>query len=373
MTRGDGRPQIGDAEFHARARLMRTQQYRAARCRVADRIRQQIAQRAAQQLRLGRHIPAAVASQRQPPLFGQAFKEIGQAQKLVLHGQGLLDEHHFILLRARQKQHAVDHARQPFQLFHIRRHQLFIFVRTAGAGQHDLALPQQIGDGRAKLMREVGGKLRQPRIAFLQPRQHGVQGPDQGQQFRRGIARLQLLLQLAGPHQGRMRGNIAQRPQSPQQHHAGQQGRHQRADGNRHDDLPAVGGKHGRAVAVDAGHGNVGHLRRVADAGAGRHDPGRIAVAAGPADDGAVRDGRIDGHGNSMRHRLAMRIDIDQTRAIGAHDAHQRVFLPAHGVAEILGPLADDVEGARIAQQLLDLPQFSQQQNVVAALDFRDE
>ena len=223
-------------------------------------------------------------------------------------------------------------------------------MRTTGAGQHDLALPQQIGDGRAKFMRQVGGKLRQPRIAFLQPRQHGVQGLDQGQQFRGRIARLQLLAQLAGPHQGRMRGNIAQRTQSPQQHHAGQQGRHQRADGNRHDDLPAVGGKHGRAVAVDAGHGNVGHLRRVANARAGRHDPGRIAVAAGPADDGAVGHGCIDGHGNSMRHRLAMRIDIDQTRAIGAHDAHQGILLPAHGVAEILGPLADDVEGARIAE-----------------------
>ena len=56
-----------------------------------------------------------------------------------------------------------------------------------------------------------------------------------------------------------------------------------------------------------------------------------------------------------------MRIDVDQPRAVVAHDAHQGIFLAAHGVAEILRPLADNVQRARIAQQLLDLPHFAQQ------------
>ena len=123
---------------------------------------------------------AAVAGQRQLALFGQAFEKIGQAQELVLHRQGLLDQHHFFLLGARQEQHAVDHARQPFQLFHVGRHQLFIFHATARPGQHHLALPQQVRHRRAKFVRQVGGELRQARVAFLQARQHGVQGVDQG-------------------------------------------------------------------------------------------------------------------------------------------------------------------------------------------------
>ena len=87
------------------------------------------------------------------------------------------------LLGAGEKKQALHHARQAIQFFEAGGEHVAVSLRCACLGECDLGLAAQIEERRAQFVGEVGGKLREPREGFVEPREHRVESGGERAQF----------------------------------------------------------------------------------------------------------------------------------------------------------------------------------------------
>jgi|GEM_PF-6784713 len=272
----------------------------------------------------------------QAAFVGDALEVIGhlaqffmQIQRAAFHGQRRM-------VGLRQEQDVLDDAREPLQFLHIRFEQLFIFFQAAPLSQCNLALAHEHVDGRADLVSQVAGELRQVVVAGFQPVQHGIEGERHAPQFGRHA----VLLQAGGKAVRRdLGGALAHRfqrlqpaPQQQESQERGQQDGSARRTGN----APAVavhhaaflhhhiGGHDLHAVAACTTLAYVGQCR----------DPAYLHAIGAEA---GLQAGRTDRAAHRKRGHLGrlqvIGIALDEGRfPLTAEDAH--ILLIAHHAFE---------------------------------------
>ena len=239
---------------------------------------------------------------------GQGFVEIGQRGHFGVQGDGFGVGQGQAVLGFGQKQHVRHHAGQALEFFGVGGQGVAVVVRRAFLRQGDLRLGQQVADGGAQLVRQVGRKGRQALEVGLQAQQHVVQALGQvGHLHRHGIHRHAFVQPVgahglgAGFHGPQWRQAVACR--QPAQQAAGQGG--QRHVGPQDELKPAheVGvvngvecGQHAQRAPAGLGRGQ-GVLHGLPVCG-GQRGLTAIGVHAFAAEQDAV--GVAHGHGQAV-------------------------------------------------------------------------
>ena len=91
---------------------------------------------------------------------------------------------------------------------------LAILGSSALPRQSNLCFAQHIGNGRPQLVREVGGKLREPRKGIVQPLEHIIESDGEGLKLPRPVSRGHSLLQVSRSYAPKRPRHFSERSQA---------------------------------------------------------------------------------------------------------------------------------------------------------------
>ena len=274
-----------------------------------------------------------------------------QVNGLALHGG-------VGLLGARQKQHVVDHPRQPLVFLQVRCQQRLVVVAAAGFAQRQLGLAHQVVEWRAHLVRQVFGKARQPAKAVLQPRKHLVQRLAQLLQLLHLLHALQPQVQVLHIDGGGACGQPAHRAQAALADRPAQGKGQQRAGAQRQPEFEPVGGQHVCPLGQQLARHQRERLPFVHHMLPGQ--PGRF-TAFGVLAVLQLHCAAGWQHGRCHLHR----VDFNQ-RPARAVQHPQQVALVAQHVGVELGALAQRLNAVAVANQRAHALDPADQRLVVA-------
>ena len=245
---GDRRPGVADLDGAGAIGLaLDDQAHTTAARRIAQRVGQQIAERALQQRLVGPHARHSRLQITHAPLqphaalLGHVFEIAAQP----LAGGRQLDplalDRCARIVGPREEQHVLDQPRDALVLLHRRLQHRAVLAGTARPLQRDLRLAEQVVDRRAQVVCQIRRKLRQPLERALQPIEHAVEGEAGFDELLRHVVQPQALAERACADAA---GRAAQAPRddddAPGDRHA-EQRRGQRAEQHGDDQhLPAV-------------------------------------------------------------------------------------------------------------------------------------
>ncbi len=107
---------------------------------MAQRIVEQVGDRAAQQRLVGLHHCRTVHRQRDLAVGGHGLEVLGHLVQFLARVQRADAQRHLRMVGARQEQHVLDHARQALVLFQVGFEQRLILGHAAALRQRDLGL-----------------------------------------------------------------------------------------------------------------------------------------------------------------------------------------------------------------------------------------
>ncbi|MNR04796.1 hypothetical protein D3C85_1207860 [compost metagenome] len=191
-----------------------------------------------------------------------------------------------------------------------------IIVKRARAGQGDLGVSQQVRQGRAQLVGDVGGKRRKTLEGIVQAPEHGIEGLGQFSQFDRHLRVRQACGQRARRYAGRHFAHASQRAQAaacgPGAKQGGGQGRE--ADGQPDQLLHAR-----KKMLVVSDVQQQGQAHRILFAGLQR----RVEAAVVSTVDMQGADARVGGRDRQVG------LAVEPELAVAAADAQGQVGLVA--------------------------------------------
>lgn len=231
--------------------------------------------------------------------------------------------------------------------------------------ERHLGLADQVGQRRAEIVGQVGGKLRQPREAVLQPREHGIErGQQVGQLARRALQR-QARIQLAGDHGSRLPPDAREPLQSAAHQPQAQQRHRGHARDDRQEDMPPVA-RHQRGAAVAVlGHQHRHRIAVIAEPGL-RGDRARCnAGARPPRMQGRFRCQHVGRHRCRRGDRLALGVGLHQRAAVRPDDAQDQSLVARHHLGIATCVAHDVIDGLRVLGAVAQLHDLAEQHGVV--------
>ena len=160
VLRRNRRPRIFHHQLRLPGAFADLNRHRLLTRRVANGVRQQVADCPPQHQRVAVH-PACISRKTQRHLFllRPGFKEVEHFVDLIGQVQGFLLGDQLIIVRLRQKQHVAHHPRHPRKLLQTGVQHIFQLFLAAGLTEGDFRLRHQVGNRRADLMGNIGRKV----------------------------------------------------------------------------------------------------------------------------------------------------------------------------------------------------------------------